>query len=100
MTATKEMEENKMQIGKNLYRIIKRMIDIIGALLGLAFLVPLTFVVWIANVIAGDNRCVFYKHTRIGKNGKEFKRNYYNVGDILLDNNATFFCICSVYSRI
>ena len=49
------------------------MIDIIGALLGLAFLVPLTFVVWIANVIAGDNRCVFYKHTRIGKNGKEFK---------------------------
>ena len=39
------------------------------------------------------------KKSKIVKNGKEFKRNYYNVGDILLDNNATFFCICSVYSR-
>lgn len=74
--ATKEMEKvdiNKIEISKKIYKIFKRFIDIIGALLGCIILIPLTIGIWIANIIAKDNGPVFYAHKRIGKNGKEFK---------------------------
>lgn len=74
--ATKEIKEidiDKTEINKKLYRIIKRIIDIIGALVGCIVLLPLTLCVWIVNIISKDNGPVFYTHKRIGKNGKEFK---------------------------
>ena len=74
--ATKElvkMEINKTEISKKVYRIFKRIIDIIGALAGCIILLPLTLCIWIANIIAKDNGPVFYAHKRIGKNGKEFE---------------------------
>ena len=58
---------------KKLYRMIKRTIDIIGALVGCLILVPLTIFVWIANIVSNDNGPVFYVQKRIGKNGKPFK---------------------------
>ncbi len=74
--ATKEMEKvdiNKTEINKKIYRIFKRFIDIIGALVGCLLLLPLTLGIWIANIIAKDNGPVFYVQKRIGKNGKSFK---------------------------
>jgi len=74
--ATKEMEKidiNKTEISKKIYRIFKRLIDIIGALVGCIILLPLTLGIWIANIIAKDNGPVFYVQKRIGKNGKAFK---------------------------
>lgn len=73
--ATKElvkMEINKTEISKKVYRIFKRIIDIIGALVGCIVLLPLTLGIWIANIIAKDNGPVFYVQKRIGKNGKVF----------------------------
>lgn len=73
--ATKEMikiDINKTEISKKIYRFFKRIIDIIGALVGCIILLPLTLGIWIANIIAKDNGPVFYAHKRIGKNGKEF----------------------------
>ena len=52
---------------------IKRIIDIIGAIVGIIILVPLTVVVWIVNNLSGDHGPIFYSHERIGKNGKHFK---------------------------
>lgn len=52
---------------------IKRGIDILGALCGIAILVPLTVGVWIANWIAKDKGPIFYNTERIGKDGKLFK---------------------------
>ena len=73
--ATKEMikiDINKTEISKKIYGFFKRIIDIIGALVGCIILLPLTLGIWIANIIAKDNGPVFYAHKRIGKNGKEF----------------------------
>lgn len=54
-------------------RITKRAIDIIGGLFGIIALIPLTCIIWIANLIAGDNGPLFYSQERIGKDGKTFK---------------------------
>lgn len=53
--------------------ILKRVIDIIGALVGIAILTPLTVVVAIANFVSGDFGPIMYSHERIGRYGKHFK---------------------------
>lgn len=52
---------------------IKKAIDIIGALVGLIFLVPLIIFVKISFVINGDFESIFFFQLKIGKNGKLFK---------------------------
>ena len=56
-----------------MYIIIKRLFDIICALLGLFFMLPIALVVKIMYVCSGDFNSIFYTHTRIGKNGKKFQ---------------------------
>lgn len=68
-----ELKENIKINNKKVYRVIKRTIDIIGALVGCIVLIPLTICIWIANIIAKDNGPVFYVQKRIGKDGKTFK---------------------------
>ena len=69
-----KIEINNIKVNKkNIYRAIKRIIDIIGALVGCIVLIPLTICIWIANMIAKDNGPVFYVQKRIGKDGKVFK---------------------------
>lgn len=68
-----ELKENIKIDNKKVYRVIKRTIDIIGALVGCIVLIPLTICIWIANMIAKDNGPVFYVQKRIGKDGKTFK---------------------------
>lgn len=73
---TKELtkiEINDMELSKKIYKIIKRIVDIIGALVGCLILLPLTLCIWIANLIAKDNGSIFYVQKRIGRNGKSFK---------------------------
>lgn len=62
-----------MTINKATYLIIKRLFDIICALIGILFLIPITIGVKIAYILTGDFKPIFYSHNRIGKNGKEFK---------------------------
>lgn len=54
-------------------RIAKRTIDIIGAIIGVIALIPLTICIYIANKISKDNGPLFYTQERIGKDGKIFK---------------------------
>lgn len=73
---TMKISDNKEKIKSirlKIYEILKRCVDIIGAVFGMIILVPLTIAIWIANIIAKDNGPVFYVHERIGKNGKLFK---------------------------
>ena len=51
----------------------KRIIDIIGALVGITILVPLTIVVAFLNFILGDRGPIFFSQERIGRYGKKFK---------------------------
>ena len=60
-------------ISKGLTMFVKRCIDILGALVGIAILIPLTVVVWITNKINKEEGPLFYTQERIGKDGKHFK---------------------------
>lgn len=59
--------------GSKMYKFIKRAIDIICSMIGLIILLPLTILLWIANLFVKDSGTIFYVQERIGKNGKLFK---------------------------
>lgn len=63
---------NKMVWKNKIYKVVKRMADIIGALVGCIILIPLTIGIWIANILSKDYGPIFYVQKRIGKNGKVF----------------------------
>lgn len=52
---------------------IKRIIDIIGSIVGIILLIPITIVIAILNFKNKEEGPLFYNHTRIGKDGKKFK---------------------------
>ena len=55
-----------------MYRYIKRLLDIILSLIGLIMLIPICIVVKISFLCKGDKKSIFFKHIRIGKDGKPF----------------------------
>ncbi len=66
--------KEKVKIKELPYFITKRVVDIIGALVGLIFLVPITLVIYIARkILKEDDGPIFYEHLRYGKNGKQFR---------------------------
>lgn len=54
-------------------RVIKRIIDIIGGVVGIIALIPLSIIIYIANLLSKDKGPLFYCQKRIGKDGKIFK---------------------------
>lgn len=68
-----KIEINDMEIKSKIYSGFKRIVDVVGALIGCIILIPLTLFIWIANIISKDNGPVFYVQKRIGKDGKKFK---------------------------
>jgi lipopolysaccharide/colanic/teichoic acid biosynthesis glycosyltransferase len=60
-------------IAKGLTLAVKRLIDICGAIVGIAILVPITIAVAIANFFNKETGPIFYTQERIGKNGKHFQ---------------------------
>lgn len=66
----KEIKTNK----KVLYKITKRAIDIIGAIIGIILLISTIILVYIARkILKEDQGPLFYKQLRYGKNGKIFR---------------------------
>lgn len=63
----------KSKIKRKVEKITKRGIDIVGGIAGTLFLIPLTAILFVANLISNDNGPLFYTQRRIGKNGKVFK---------------------------
>lgn len=57
----------------NVYKIFKRVIDILASIVGLVILCPLIAIVFIANKIGKDNGPIFFVQKRIGENGKLFR---------------------------
>ena len=51
----------------------KRIMDVLGAIVGILILIPLTIIVKIANVLNKDYGPLFYSQERIGQYGKNFK---------------------------
>lgn len=64
----------KINIKEICYLSVKRIVDIIGALIGLVFLIPVTIGIFIARkILKEDDGPIFYEHLRYGKNGKQFR---------------------------
>lgn len=70
-------ETQKKSIGRTaryyMYLAIKRTFDILIALIGLIFLIPVALIVKISYMLTGDFKTIFFSQNRIGKHGKEFK---------------------------
>lgn len=58
---------------KTPYKVVKRIIDVIGAIIGILLLIPITIGIYIAKIILKDKGPIMYTHNRIGKDGKIFK---------------------------
>lgn len=91
----KEKIKISKQIKRINYLIIKRLFDIVFALIGLVLLIPVAIIIKILYIINKDFSSIFYTQTRIGKNGKEFKlykfrtmvKDADNILDIILKDN-------------
>lgn len=59
---------------KALYKFTKRIIDIIGSIIGILILIPTTLIIYLARkVLKEDKGPLFYEQLRYGKNGKVFR---------------------------
>ena len=58
---------------KKLYRFVKRTVDIIVAVVGIIWLIPITIIVCILNLVTKNKGPIFFVQERIGKDGKVFK---------------------------
>ena len=66
--------KEKVEVRKVLYKVVKRLMDILGGLVGCVLLVPITVAVYIARkVLKEDDGPLFYEHLRYGKDGKKFR---------------------------
>ena len=73
MNATKEQIPQKRAAAQGVYnRVVKRMLDIVLASLALLLLSPLMLLTMLA-IKLNSNGPVFFKQTRLGRGGKEFK---------------------------
>lgn len=72
MTAESAIVSSKTS-SKLLYRITKRLFDIICSFIGCIFLLPVAIIVKIVYVCNKDFHSIILKQDRIGKNGKTFK---------------------------
>ena len=59
---------------KVLYKFTKRIIDIIGSIIGILILIPTALIIYLARkVLKEDKGPLFYEQLRYGKNGKVFR---------------------------
>ena len=68
--------ENSLSSENRLKKIkeqTKRSMDIVGGVVGVILLVPITIGITIAKIVLNDKGSIFYMQERIGKNGKIFK---------------------------
>ena len=64
----------KNKLSNYAYLFTKRLFDIIGSIIGIVVLIPVTFMVYIARIILRENDgSLFYSQLRYGKNGKMFR---------------------------
>ena len=72
MDSSTEYLTHDISIKKYLYFGVKRLFDILIALIGCLFLLPVIIIVKISYLLHKDFDSIFFRQKRIGKNGKEF----------------------------
>ena len=84
------IEKQNVSIITGSYLIIKRLFDILFGILGVIALVPVSLIIFVFNILNKDYSSIFFTHTRIGKDGKEFKLYKYrsmvpNADEVLVE---------------
>ena len=72
-TLSRRTTKEKVSVKTKIYFAVKRSFDIVVALIGIMFLLPILFGIKLAYMFTGDFSSIFYSQIRIGKNGKQFK---------------------------
>ncbi len=90
ITLQESIEQAKDIRESKLYRIPKRIIDIMAGIVGVILLIPITIIVKICYICQHDNNPIFFKQERIGKNGKpiyiyKFRSMVPNADQVLFD---------------
>ena len=66
--------KEKIDVRKIVYGFLKRIIDILGGIVGVVLLIPVTIGVYIARkILKEDDGPLFYEQLRYGKGGKQFR---------------------------
>lgn len=78
------------KIERKTYFFIKRIFDVICALIGLLAIIPVAVVTKISYLCSGDKKSIFYKQKRVGKNGRfiyiyKFRSMVYNADEVLVE---------------
>ncbi len=60
-------------IARICYFSVKRFMDVVFALIGVIFMLPLMLIIKLSYICSGDFHSIFYSHERVGKDGKIFK---------------------------
>lgn len=71
MSKTNEKPRNIILL--MIYFFIKRIFDILCSIIGILMLIPLMIIIKIIYCCTGDFHSIFYRHKRLGKNGKVIK---------------------------
>ena len=66
------LEQSKIKT-VSFYRITKRSFDIMCAVIGLIFLIPIIVIIKLITLLSGDTKSIFFTQKRFGQNGKIFK---------------------------
>lgn len=89
MTAFTNDVRRTMKMKDIIYNFMKRTIDILASIIGIILLIPITFIIWIANICVKDKGSVFFKQERIGKDGEFFKLYKYRSMVVDADDKLT-----------
>ena len=66
--------------GNRYKKLIKRIIDIMGGVVGCLLLLPITLMILVIKLVKKDKNPIFYTQKRMGKNGKIFVMYKYRSG--------------------
>lgn len=73
-TIVEQELKEKTDVRKVVYGVFKRIIDILGGVVGVILLIPVTIGVYIARkILKEDDGPLFYEQLRYGKGGKQFR---------------------------
>lgn len=83
-----KIKEKQSTFSYKLYLVIKRIIDILAAIIGILIMIFLTIIIKIVYVLSGDFKSIIYIQKRIGKDGKtinmyKFRSMVHNAEEIL-----------------
>ena len=85
-------------IRRKIYKITKRIFDVLFGIIGIIFLVPVTIILKICYMLTGDFHRIIFTQERIGLNGKTFK--FYKFRSMVPNADEVLFKLLKKNKRL